>query len=618
MNRRDSVCALRWPTGRRLARWVLGAALVGLAGLVGCTHQQTRLQSDDENEKDRYEVKTVRDVASVGNAEPVAVAGVGLVVGLEGTGGDTTNEEYRSMLSDALKKEGVKNIKELLSSPANALVLVSGQVPPGANKDDPIDLEVALPPKTRATSLRGGYLRKCLLFNYDFAGNLSQTYGAPNQALMGHKLVRAEGPVLVGFGDGDESAKVKQGRIWNGGHLLVENPFTLLMNPDQQYVRVASLVADRINDTFHATGAGLPGSGTAAAKNKFVVALKVPTQYRLNLPRFLRVVLLIPLREGAEKATSEGDRRPYRERLAADLLDPNHTVTAALRLEALGQSSVPLLKAGLDSRHPLVRFCAAEALAYLGNSSSAEVLAQSVIDQPLMRAYALTALASLDEAVSQYKLAELLTMAPDDETRYGAFRALRTLSENNPAVAGEHLNDSFWLHRVAPGSSALVHMTSTRRAEVVLFGDEDRLTLQAPFSFLAGEFAVTAGRDDPNCTVTRFPTQGSPARRQCSLKLEDVLRTMADLGGMYPEVVEFLRQADQCQCLGCRVRCDALPQAVSVYDLVKSGKDKPGKAGAAEAIPGGQDLGLTPTLFEGGRTSRAAESTGEERGAQRP
>src|SRR5262249_28115713 len=160
------------------------------------------------NEKDRYEVKTVGDVTVVGNAEPVSVAGVGLVVGLEGTGGDTSNQEYRSMLDDAHKKEGVKNVKEVLASPANALVLVSGQVPPGAGKDDPIDLEVALPPKTKATSLRGGYLRKCFLFNYDFAGNLSQNYGAPNQALMGHKIVRAEGPVLVGFGDGDEAAKV--------------------------------------------------------------------------------------------------------------------------------------------------------------------------------------------------------------------------------------------------------------------------------------------------------------------------------------------------------------------------------------------------------------------------
>jgi hypothetical protein len=605
MNRRDSVRALRSLAGG-VPRWVLGAALVGLVGLAGCAHQQTRGQSEDEAEKDRYGVKTIGDVTTVGNAEPVPVAGVGLVVGLDGTGGDCSDQEYRSVLEDDLRKEGVKDVKEVLASPGNALVLVSGQVPPGAGKDDPMDLEVALPPKTRATSLRGGYLRKCVLFNYDFAGNLSATTAAPGQALRGHKLAKAEGPVLVGFGDGDEAAKVKQGRVWNGGRVLQENPFALLLNPEQQYVRVASVVADRVNDLFHTTGQNLPGAGTAAAKSKFAVLLKVPTQYRLNLPRFLRVVRLIPLREGAETAGGETDHRSYRQRLADDLLDPAHAVTAALRLEALGQHSIPALKAGLESTHPLVRFCSAEALAYLGSASAAETLARAVVEEPQVRAYALTALASLDEAVSQLKLGELLTMPLDDEARYGAFRALRTLSEGNPAVAGEHLNESFWLHRVAPASPALVHITSTRRAEVVLFGDEDKLTLQAPFSFLAGEFAVTAGRDDARCTVTRFPAQGSQLRRQCSLKLEDVLRTMADLGGMYPEVVEFLRQADQCQCLGCRVRCDALPQAVSVYELVKSGKGKPGQADA-EVIPGGQDLGLTPTLFEGGRTQRPAE-----------
>jgi hypothetical protein len=609
MNRRDSVRAPRLLAGG-LPRWVLGAGLVVLAG---CMHQQARLQSDDENEKDRYEVKTVGDVAMVGNAEPIAVAGVGLVTGLEGTGGDTANLEYRAVLEDALKKEGVKNVKELLASPGNALVLVSALVPPGAARDDFVDLNVALPPKTRATSLRGGSLRKCFLFNYEFAGNLSQTYAAPNQTLQGHKLVRAEGPVLVGFGDGDEAAKVKQGRVWNGGHILHDNPFTLLLNPDQQYVRVASLVADRVNNTFHASAEGMPGAGTATVSSKFAILLKVPPQYHLNLPRFLRVVLLIPLREGAETSTGETDRRPYRQRLADDLLDPARTVTAALRLEALGQNSLPVLKAGLERPHPLVRFCSGEALAYLGSPSSAEMLGQSVIDQPLTRAYALTALASLDEAASQYKLGELLTTAVDDETRYGAFRALRTLSEGNPAVAGEHLNESFWLHRVAPASPALVHITSTRRAEVVLFGEEDKLVLQAPFSFLAGEFAITAGRDDPRCTVTRFPAHGSPSRRQCSLRLEDVLRTIADLGGMYPEVVELLRQADQCRCLGCRVRCDALPQAVSVHDLVKAGRGKPGKANGGEALPGGQDLGLTPTLFEAARPSRMVEDA-----AQRP
>lgn len=46
------------------------------------------------------------------------------------------------------------------------------------------------------------------------------------------------------------------------------------------------------------------------------------------------------------------------------------------------------------------------------------------------------------------------------------------------------------------------------------------------------------------------------------------------MGALYPDVTELLRQADTTQALTCRVRNDALPQAVSVYDLVKAGKMK--------------------------------------------
>src|SRR5437588_12834389 len=108
MNRGDSVGRPWWRAGRA-PWWVLGAALLAL---VGCMHQQqARLQSDEENERDRYGVETIGDKTVVGNAEPMPLGGVGLVVGLEGTGGGTANDGYRAMLEDQLRKEGVKNLK---------------------------------------------------------------------------------------------------------------------------------------------------------------------------------------------------------------------------------------------------------------------------------------------------------------------------------------------------------------------------------------------------------------------------------------------------------------------------------------------------------------------------
>src|SRR5208282_2356630 len=139
---------------------------------------------------------------------------------------------------------------------------------------------------------------------------------------IGHALARAEGALLVGFGDGDETARVKQGRIWGGGKSFLTRPFYLVLNNDRQYSQLAAHIAERVNQTFSMAYTG-PGKGLAEAKNKELVYLGVPEQYRYTLPRFLRVVRLMPLAE----APPSGN--PYCRRLAEDLLDPARTVTTA-------------------------------------------------------------------------------------------------------------------------------------------------------------------------------------------------------------------------------------------------------------------------------------------------
>ncbi len=142
----------------------LGALLLVLAGCSQTT--QHRAQSAEETELQRYDLATIGDRTSVGNAEFVPLGGVGLVEGLDGTGGDCQHDSYRNMLADNLRKEGVQHVNQVLSSPEYALVIVEASIPPGAVKGDRLDVEVKLPPGSRATSLRGGRLHKCYLFNY--------------------------------------------------------------------------------------------------------------------------------------------------------------------------------------------------------------------------------------------------------------------------------------------------------------------------------------------------------------------------------------------------------------------------------------------------------------------
>jgi hypothetical protein len=587
-------------------RWVLPAALLAM---LGCMHQQTRLQSDDEADRDPAEpaVKTVGDITEVANADRVPVAGVGLVLGLDGTGGGVPPGPEQAALENALKKMRVENITELFNSKSTSVVRVAAFVPPGARKGDAVDVFVAVPENCRTTSLRGGQLVECVLYNYDTTTNVAAAIGAPTQGrpeqfLRGHQQVKVEGKLLVGLqpeGDGGDAPSPRTAVLWGGGRYVGENkPFVLTLNPGHQYARIAAQVAQRVNETFHGPGLSAGRGEIAVARTKTAVTLTVPSQYRLNVERFLRVVRLVPY-GGAPGRDTE-----YVADLEAQLLDPATTITAALRLEALGAPSIPALKVGLNSDVPMVRFAAAEALAYLGSPSCGEELARQVTEQPFVQAFALTALASLNEAVCRVKLQELLA-APNPETRYGAWRALVAMDERDPLVRGEPCG-GFTLHRVAKASVPQVHVATAKRPEVVIFGESPKLV--PPFSVLAGpDFTLTARDGEDHCTLSRFSTRKGKQSKQCPLDVAEVLRALAEMGGDYADAVELLRQAEAARGLTCAVKADALPKAPTVYDLARAGVQlAQTRAGRPAAPP--PEIATAPTLYERPAVAKADAS----------
>lgn len=403
-------------------------------------------------------------------------------------------------------------------------------------------------------------------------------------------MVKAEGQVLAGLpiSDDDDSPSPKVGKVWGGGKVLIaDRPFVLELSPPS--VKVAVGVAERINETFH--GPGSSAAPIAVAKNDTHVVLSVPGPYRLNMGRFLRVVRLIPVGDSPMPDSN------YTKKYVALLKDPESCITAALRLEALGPSSIPLLKIAMQDDDAMVRFAAAESLAYLGHPACAEELAKQVVDHPLVQAYALTALASLNEGVCRIKLQELLS-ADAPQVRYGAYRALRAFDDHEPLIQGERIGSTFWLHRLAPDSPPQVHASTGKRAEIVLFGSQPEL--KPPFSVLAGpEFMLIANAGETHCTLSRFSVRQGKQSRQCSLELGDVLKALGGLGGTYADALDLLRQVDAERILNCSVKLDALPKAPSVQELAKS--HRPGRGG---------DVGPGPSLYDTSDTTRAVFAGG--------
>ena len=80
------------------------------------------------------------------------------------------------------------------------------------------------------------------------------------------------------------------------------------------------------------------------------------------------------------------------------------------------------------------------------------------------------------------------------------------------------------------------------------------VVMATPVKVLAGgEFTITAEIKDDRITVSRITAKGVQ-RKQCTLLLEDTIRTMVDLGAGYPEIIDLLRNLEEQKILPCQIR----------------------------------------------------------------
>jgi hypothetical protein len=562
--------------------------VVGLAvGLTGCADHKTKVQGRSQigeaDAADAESVVTVGSKTAVGNTEPLDVSGVGLVYRLPGTGSSPAPGGWRTMLENNLKKQGLDKIREVLDNPDRSvsLVIVTARIPPGARKGDPIDIQITVPDESKTTSLKGGHLLACDLVTHDTTGNIQSMVqtgrpGGPSGGLLlGNVWASAEGPVVAGAylkpghaADPDDGPPpLRAGRVWGGGRVTRTREFYLLLNSGDQTVRMAATVADRLCAAFHNTAE--PNVKVAEAKTKELVVVNVPAAYRLNHYRFLLVARQVPLVPAA------GDG-PYRKKLEEELLNPETTISAAIKLEALGGDSHRQLRLGLRQANEWVRFAAAEALAYLGQTDGAVELAHLAEAHPALRASCLKALASMDDGAATDRLADLMAH-PDPALRYGAFFALRATDERNPALGGVLVNKSFWVHQAARGSAGLVHLASDRRSEVVVFGEAK---FRGPFTLPIGsEFTVSMPPEGDTVRVSRVARdlRGDAEVKEvgCGTNVAAVLVAVGKLGGGYSEAVELLTRADRAQVLTAGLAVDNMPREMTVEQMAKAAKVDP-------------------------------------------
>lgn len=528
--------------------------LGGLLLLCGCsnwTPWKVRSQSPDQADAQQPGCRLVGDLAVPYQLYPVTIEGVGLVTGLKGTGSDPGPSPERSILLGEMQVRGVKNANAVLASDDTSLVVIRGVLRPGIQKGDRFDIEVRVPARSETTSLRGGWLLETRLKEMAVLGD--------NQLHTGNVLGLAQGPILV-----DPSADPKnksdrvllcRGRILGGGVCLKSRPLSLVLKPDHKSVFNSSRIETAINKRFSLVDNGIK-VGVAKAETDQLVKLTLHPRYKDNVERYVQVIRAIALKE------TEPERMERMRLLQKQLLEPLTTSRAALQLEAIGQPGVETLKKGIGSPDPEVRFHAAEALAYLDQSEAAAPLAEIARNQPAFRAFALAALSAMNDSAAYDQLRELLCAA-SAETRYGAFRALWAMNPNDPLVLGERLGDQFSYHVLDTPGQPMIHVTRSRRAEVVVFGMNQRL--QPPLALEAGNHILITGSTPDEVTLSKFAPNEPDQKRVVSSKVDDVIRAIVELGGTYPDVVQALQQAEAAGALPSRLEIDSLPEGGRVY-----------------------------------------------------
>jgi hypothetical protein len=225
--------------------------------------------------------------------EPVLVSGFGIVVGLNGTGGNANlDPAVQSTMERELARGGVgiapdRELDRRGVSPAQflrdknvAVVIVEAAIAPATPKGTTFDVRVRALPNSEVTSLEGGTL---------WTTDLRIGPATPFEGYKTHLLAQARGPIFVNaFADptGGDAVSRTVGRVIGGGSVF--EPLRIQMVLDNEsHSRARSILA--ATNTRFPEGRYDEGP-IAVGRDGSSLAIRVPYEYRDDPQEFIRLL----------------------------------------------------------------------------------------------------------------------------------------------------------------------------------------------------------------------------------------------------------------------------------------------------------------------------------------
>ena len=523
----------------------------------GCGSPLFLAQSPDVGEFEKLveeedTTKFVGDLATTWGDRWAKIEGVALVTQLNGTGSNPPPSPVLEQLKKEMQTHEVRGSKDALASKDTAMVLVGGYIPPGAQKGDTFDLKVSVPPRSRTESLRAGWVMPARMRQVVIA---DRALHSGDVAGIGQGEILVDALFNTSNDKADEKADEKHGRVIGGGVVMQPRLFGLGIFDEHSSVRTSAMIGAAINARFHYFNRG-EQAGVAKPLRDNQVELAMHHRYKHNFDRYKYVILNIAVGE------TPAERAVRLLKLERMLQEPITAQRAAIRLEAIGQDAVPILRKGAAASDPEVRFYAAESLAYLDEPSAAKPLYEAARDERAFRWRAMTALAAMENPSAQDALIDLLD-SPSAETRYGAFRSLRVSDPSDPLVRGQVLAKSFGFHTIGSKAVPVIHFAKSNRPEIVMFGPPQRI--DPPAFLFAGKEIMIKGVDRDKLKVSSFKPGKETASVFCEPTVNDLVHAIVELGGGYQEILIAIQSAKDGGYLDARVEVGALPSAARSY-----------------------------------------------------
>lgn len=558
---------------------VVGGAclLVSLAGCIapwfkprgdGSDQIQTRRQNIREKLESKERPRVVAQIGVPRMLTQSRLEHVGLVTGLANTGGKVNSSLPRDKMLEVMRREEADQPNTFLDSPATAMVVAHAAVPPAAKRGSVLDVGVKLSSHASATDLQRGWLMSTSLVE------MSKLGGTVRE---GFEFAVAEGPLVTNeqIRGKDRPEDRLEGVIVGGARLLKPRELGIGINSEYAEAITMAAILPAINDRFTVFD-GRNKVGIATPQKDSYISLAMPAKYELDPFHFLNVVLQIGFNE------SESQRAERIETLKREVTEPLTVRNASWQLEALGESSIPILVKNLDHPTREIRFYNAHTLAYLNDPRAIEPLKDLTRQEPAFRAMCLNALAIIDSYEAGDALEELLHIA-DAEARYGAVRALRHRDRTDPRVSGPVVGEVGAILEIPSAGPPLVVVSLHERPEVVIFGPNP--TLKLPAFLYINPRIILRPEGEGGAVLSRFEAGKEDAIAQTSTDLRSVLAGIVDVGGTYGDWVSFLRVCSKEGYLTEPLAINPIPTAGRTYNREKTVNHDPGEHLYDETLP---------------------------------